>query len=567
MLNKLIIKNVALIDYAEIDFTFGLNVLSGETGSGKSVILECINFVLGAKADKSFIRDGENDCLVQAEFDVSNNKVIKNLLEDNDFEVEDVILISRKITKDGKNTVKINGNTVTVGMLKAFTSNLIDVHGQSEHFSLLKNSNQLSLIDEICGEDCYKIKEEIKKEINEYKTILSNLDELGGDESQRAIRVDILDYQIKEITSVNLKDGEEEELLDLKSKINNLEKIKNALYAVKSISSGDLNFFSLLADAKKQISNISDISEDYLKLSNRISDISVELSDLSDTADNLIDGLFDMDVDSNYVESRLEQIKNLKRKYGNSFEEINLFLSNALEEKNKLENFNTLANDLLNKKSKFEKEIYKLYNKLSNIRKEKSLIFSNAVKNELFELGMKGADFTVSFKDLPSIEDSKFVSINGIDELEFLFSANVGESLKPLSNVISGGEMSRFMLAVKTQSSKANFVQTFIFDEIDSGISGNTAKIVAYKFAKIAKNTQILAISHLPQISAMADTNFLICKKELDGRTVTRVEPLSSEDKILEVSRLVGGDFNSENSILLAKELVENADAYKNNIK
>ncbi len=566
MLNKLIIKNIALIEYAEIDFTLGLNVLSGETGSGKSVILECLNFVLGAKVDKSFIRDGENNCFVQAEFDVSNNQNIIQLLTDNDFDIEDVLIVSRKITRDGKNSVKINGNTVTVGMLKNFTSSLIDVHGQSEHFSLLKNSNQLSLIDEIAGENCQEIKESLKKIVSSYKSILLELEQLGGDESQRAIRVDILDYQIKEITSVNLKDGEEEELLDFKSKINNLEKIKNALYTVKSITSGDLNFFSLLADAKKQISNISDISEDYLNLYNRISDVSVELSDLSDTADNLIDGLFDIDVDPNYVETRLEQIKNLKRKYGNSFEEINLFLSNAIEEKNKLENFNTLANDLLNKKSNFEKEIYKLYNKLSNIRREKSVIFANEVKNELSDLGMKGANFLVAFKDLPSIENSKFISNNGIDEIEFLFSANVGETLKPLSSVISGGEMSRFMLAIKTQSSKTNAIPTFIFDEIDSGISGNTAKIVAYKFAMIAKNTQILAISHLPQISAMADTNFLISKEEIDGRTVTKVEKLSENDKILEVSRLIGGDSNSENSILLAKELVEKTTIYKNNI-
>lgn len=566
MLTRLLIKNVALIDHAEIEFSKGLNVLSGETGSGKSVVLECINFVLGAKADKSFIREGATDCFVQAEFDVSSNQMIKSIMLENDFDQEGVLIISRKISTEGKNSVKINGNTATVGMLKNFTVNLIDVHGQSEHFSLLKNSNQLNLLDDLSGEKIVLVKSNLKEKIVDYKSVISSLNELGGDDSARLLRLDILDYQIKEIKDANLVDGEEDELVDLKKKLSNQEKIKNALYSVKNISSGDLNFFSTLSDCKKQMSSISTYSEDYENLYKRIADLSVELSDLSDTASYLIDGLLESSVDLDYVENRLELIKNLKRKYGNGYLEIMQFLTSAEEEKFKLENYNQLAKDLLNKKDVLEKEIYSLYGDLRNIRQETAKKFSISVKDELLELGMKDADFTVGFGVVPSIENTRFTSVDGYDNVDFMFSANLGETVKPLSNVISGGEMSRFMLAIKTQSSKTNKIPTFLFDEIDSGISGMTAKTVSYKFAKISKNTQIIAITHLPQISAMADTNLRIFKETKDGRTFTVVNKLALEGKINEVARLVGGDENNQTSLKLAKELIEDADDYKSKI-
>ena len=565
MLSKLLIKNVALIERAEIEFSSGLNVLSGETGSGKSVILECINFVLGAKADKSFIRDGETECFVQAEFDVSDNQIIKDLLIDNDFDEEDVLIVSRKISLEGKNSIKLNGNTVTLGMLKSFTSNLIDVHGQSEHFSLLKNSNQLDLIDDLSGSSLQDLKIKAKEKIKEYKSVISSLEELGGDDSQRLLRIDILDFQIKEIKSANLVDGEEDELVELKKKLLNEEKIKTALYAVKYISDSE-SFSAQLFDAKKQLSGISAYSSEYDELYQRICDLTVEISDVSDTAQNLIDGFLETNIDINYVENRLEIIKNLKRKYGDGYAQIMDFLSSAEEEKYRLENYNQLAKDLLVKKESLEKDIYALYGKMRTIRQETSKKFSKSVKEELFELGMKGASFDVEFNETPDINQTKFLSSNGYDNVEFTFSANVGETLKPLSSVISGGEMSRFMLAIKTESSKTNKIPTFLFDEIDSGISGETAKIVSYKFAKIAKNTQILAITHLPQISAMADLYLRIHKETVSNRTYTVINKLSDDGKVNEVARLVGGGENNETSIKLAKELISLAEIYKKSL-
>lgn len=567
MLSKLLIKNVALIDSAEIEFTDGLNVLSGETGSGKSVIIDSLNFVLGAKADKNFIRNGENECVVTAEFDEIGNSEIETVFEELDMDKEDSLIITRKFNKEGKSSIKINGNGATVGMLKKFTSKLVDVHGQSEHFYLLSSANQLELLDKICGNDILSAKEKLKSEYNELKAIESELDKLGGDESSRAIRLDVLNYQIKEIDGANLKEGEEAELLEKKQRIINMEKILTSLNSVKASFYDEGGISDILGNASKSLSLICSISEDYNSLYNRLESAYAELEDVASAAENLADDMDDEDLNIDDIEQRLDVIKNLKRKYGENVSEINNFLSEALEEKKKLENFDILAERLLNEKKVLKDAIYDKYVELSSIRRKAAVGFIDNVLTELKELGFASAKFDISFNEQPRFDECKFQSANGFDSIEFMFSANIGEPLKPLSDVISGGEISRFMLAIKAQTAKYNNLSTFVFDEIDAGISGNTARVVAEKFAKIASATQIIAITHLPQISSMADNNLLIEKGVIDGKTLTRVTGLKGDEVVNEIVRLVGGDKNSDNARNHALELIKKSSEYKKSLK
>ncbi len=562
MLNKLTIKNVALIEVAEIDFSAGLNVMSGETGSGKSIILESLNFVLGAKTDKTLIKHNENECFVSAEFNVSNNSNIKEILEDFDIEYDDTLLLSRKLTIDGKNSIKINGQTVNLTMLKKITSHLVDVHGQSEHYNLLSNTNQLKLIDTIKSDEISTIKDKISNTYIKYKEILDFLEKSGGDERQRQIKLDVLNFQINEIETANVYDGEEDELLDLKLKLLNQEKILNALGLTKASISEEGGLQDILYNAIKALSSISDFNDDYKALSDRLNDVYAEITDLENEISFNIDNFNTCDSSLDEVNERLTVIKNIKKKYGDSYNEIIAFLDSAIKERDNLINYDKICSEYIISKSKIEKNLYESYLELNKKRKEVSEVFTKNVIIELKKLGMPNANFVVNFNDFPKIEDCDFTK-NGPDKVEFMFSANLGEALKPLSYVISGGEMSRFMLAIKVQSSISSDVSTYIFDEIDAGISGITANVVAQKLYDISKNVQVIAISHLPQISVYANNNLLIEKFERDNKTNTVITKLNEERKITELTRLLGGNLESDIAKQLAIELINTANSYK----
>ena len=567
MLQKLIIKNIALIDCAEISFSKGLNVLSGETGAGKSVIIESLNFVLGAKADKTLIRSGENECSVIAEFDVENNNLIQEIYEDLDFECEGLLIISRKFTIDGKSSIKINGNSATVSMLRRFTSALVDVHGQSEHFNLLKTSNQLALLDKFGGEELLLLKQELINQYTKYKALISELESLGGDESQRLIKIDVLNYQINEITNANLQEDEEENLLIIKQKLNNQEKILTSLRCVADAIGSEGGIEDVLANITKTVSYISNLDNEYMELFNNLESVFSQITDIQSNATDLIDNFELAEYNPYEIDDRLELIKSLKSKYGSTINEINSFLEKAILEKNQLENVSERRIVIEKDKTVIQKLIFANYEKLSSIRRRIAKKLQDNVLTELKELGMQKASFLISFLDSPTIDNCKFDSNNGFDEIEFMFSANLGEPLKPLSLVISGGEMSRFMLAIKAQTAKYNEISTFIFDEIDAGISGNIAKVVAEKFAKISLSTQVIAISHLPQISAMADNNLLIEKREVEQKTITTVKRLIDKDKVYEIVRLVGGDKYSQVSIEHSNELINLANEFKKKLR
>ena len=566
MLQSLTIKNIALIDFAQINFTDGLNVLSGETGAGKSVIIESLNFVLGAKADKFLIRSGENECLVKAEFVVEGNEKVKAVCDDLDVPFDYTLVISRKFNIDGKTSIKVNGETVTVSMLKKLTSLLVDVHGQSEHYNLLKTSNQLSLIDTFGGQDVLLIKSELAELFNDYKKILLELESFGGNESERLLRLDVINYQINEIVSADIKENEEQELRELKLKISNQEKIINALNTVKNALSGDGLVLDILSNANRVYASIASLNEKYEMLGSRLNSSISELDDVAEEVNSFIDDCDDCELNIDFIEERLDLIKNIYRKYGGDYVSVLNYLNQIKEEKGKLENFNELTKSLQEKKSLSEGLIYNKYLVLSKKRREVSKIFCENILRELKDLRMENAQFDIVFNELKDIGECEFSSSNGFDKIEFMFSANLGEPLKPLSMVISGGEMSRFMLSIKSQTAKYDNVLSLLFDEIDVGISGLVAKVVAEKFAKIAKSTQVIAISHLPQISAMADNNLLIEKIENQNKAVTVVTSLDNEQKIAEVLRLIGGNDKSQTGKAHAVDLIESAKKYKDSI-
>ena len=565
MLAKLTIKNVALIESAEIRFGEGLNVLSGETGAGKSVILDSVNFVLGAKADRSMIRYGETECMVKAEFFVSENAKAVATLKEMDIESEGEIIISRKFSEAGKNSVKINGNTVTAAMLRKVTDSLVDVHGQSEHFFLLKESNQLKTLDGVVGAPLLEKKTALLELLSESKNIDARIAVLGGDEKERGRRLDILGFQIEEIETVDLKDGEEEELVAKRNKIVNLEKIINAVRDASQALSGEAGVLDGLRAASRSVASVAKLDENYGLVLDKLESLAIEADDVSETLTGLGEELYFDENEAEETESRLDAIRALKRKYGADKAEIDEYLTKIKEEYELLSDCEGQYAILTAEKQKLLKKIYKLCREMTALRKEAGTAFCVRVTEELKTLNIAHAQFAIEYSEY-SEEDASRATANGLDEIRFLFSANAGEPLKPLSKIISGGEMSRFMLAVKTQLSDVNEISTYIFDEIDAGISGKTAKVVGEKLARISKTTQIIAVSHLAQIAAMSDNEYLIEKIEEAGKTITRVHELNKELQIKEIVRLLGGNDSDKYAVKHAEELLKQAKEYKRTI-
>ncbi|MBP5466393.1 MAG: DNA repair protein RecN, partial [Clostridia bacterium] len=545
MLNSLVIKNVALIESAKIDFTAGLNVLSGETGSGKSVILESLNFVLGAKADKSLIRSGETECVVSAEFGLLSDAVY-GVLDEFGFEKDELLIITRKFNISGRNTVSVNGNFATVSMVKRLTALLIDVHGQSEHFYLLNAANQLKLIDKLSGVQDGELILKAKSAYAEFKKLTEELSAAGGDEAARLIKSDVLSYQIREIETADVKENEFEELTAIKAKLVNREKIINALSAVKSGIEDEGGVSDILSNAARLLNGISALSDEYSSLSDRLSGAYAEIDDILNAVSDKLDELGYSEYSLDRIEERLGIIKNLFKKYGGDYGALVNFYDDAIAEKERLDNFAEYAEKLQNKISDAQKELYSIYLELGKTRRNYAVIFAKNVLKELAELGMTKSQFFIEFNDIPAFNDCKFNGYNGFDEVSFMFSANAGEPVKPLSDVISGGEMSRFMLAIKAQTAKYNDISTFIFDEIDAGISGVIAWVVAEKLIKISTTVQVVAVSHLPQIASFADNNLLIIKTEFADKTITTVNALDEQGKINEIIRLISGNTDND---------------------
>ncbi len=555
MLKRLYVKNVALISEADIEFDRGLNVLSGETGSGKSVILDSINFVLGCKADRTMIRYGENEAFVRAEFVLDKDSEAVKILNSYDIETDSDIIISRKLSIDGKGSIKINGDSVTASMLKSITQHLVDVHGQSEHFFLLSEENQLKLVDSLGGTEIDGIKTELSALIFEKRQLKSKINSLGGDESERARKLDLLEYQINEIRAADLREGEYQELKSRQQILLNVEKIMSAINEARNILGGDGGCGDGLVSSLHALNGITAIDESYLQIYNRLEGVSAEIDDISETLTDFADNLSFDESEIKQIGERLELIKTLIKKYGADEKQIVSYMEKAQAEYEAISDSATLIEKFNRQISVCDEKIYLLCSRLTNLRKAKALHFSESVVKELKTLNIPDAQFGVKFNEYDRTT-ADLQNVNGSDVISFEFSANKGEPKKPLNKVISGGEMSRFMLAIKTQLKDLNGISTYIFDEIDAGISGFTASTVARKFIDISKHTQILAVSHLPQVCAASDAQLVIYKVEENGKTVTKVKKLTQGQKVEEIIRLTGGNAISDAARLHAEELI-----------
>jgi DNA repair protein RecN (Recombination protein N) len=560
MLEKLHIKNFALIDELEVKFSEGLNVLTGETGSGKSIIFGAIDFVLGDKADKDQIKSGQEMAEVSAVFSVSNDFTIEALAQkDIKPDSEGCILLERSFNQDGKSNCKINGRTVTVGMLKEASEYLVDIHGQYDHQSLLKNDSQLVLLDRLCGDTVADNVKKIKSRYKGLKETIKLLEDMNGDDADREAKIDLYKFQINEIKMANLKPGEEEELAEQRDVIANSVKLKKysdeALDILHRNENGSVT--DKVAQALEVVNDITKIDATQAPVEESIESIVAQLENVVDKLRNYSESVESDPRMLDDIEIRLQLIYELKKKYGSTIEEINAFVDKAEEKLSLIENSAELLMEYQIRKEADERIIGKLADEVSEVRHQQAALLGKQIEDVLYDLGMINAVFNVSVTDADQLNE------RGKDKVEFLISANLGEEPKPISKIASGGEMSRVMLALKVILADVDNIGTFIFDEIDTGISGRTAQRVAEKMAKVAASHQILCITHLPQIAAMADHHYLIDKVSADDGTTTIVTRLEDGEIEQELARLIGGAKITDATLNAARDMKNMANKFK----
>lgn len=562
MLDTLYIKNFAIIDELEVSFGKGLNVISGETGAGKSIVIGSVNFALGGKFDREVIKTGADAAEVSMLIYVSDNS-IKERLSELDIEVDEdnCILIKRSLSNAGKSSCRINGKTVTLGMIKQIAALLFDIHSQHDNHKLLNSKNHIDILDNLCPGSFNDRLNELSQKYAEYKEINKYISEIDTDSSDIQDRIDLYKYQIDEILSADLKIGEEEELASRRSVLTNSVKLQEYTENILDLLyRSETSAIDSLSEAINDLSCIEDID-------NSISDIPEELNNAYSIIEDVVNSVRDyadrIECDPeelNEIEDRITLIYNLKKKYGNSIEQILDYLNSTREKLNRILNSEEILADYRNKLDKIINEINLICVDISAIRIVTANDISKKIQNTLYDLSMESAKFEIK------VESKECFTPRGSDEVEFLISANKGESLKPLSKVASGGEMSRVMLALKSVLADIDNVGTFIFDEIDAGISGRTAQKVAEKLNLIAKNHQILCITHLPQIAAMAEHNYLIEKISNDNTTSTYIMELKDDKVYNELARLIGGASITDTTLIAAKEMKEMANKIKESI-
>lgn len=554
MLEHLHIKNVALIAESELHFERGLNILTGETGAGKSMIIDSLHFALGGRVNRDFLRKEEQSAVVEALFSTDNLKV-SAFLEENGIPVEEdgTLLIARTMQASGKTVARVNGSTVTAGMLKELAGELLDIYGQHEHQSLLNPSRHIHLLDRFCGGALEEKLAEYRKEFSREKELKKQLEMLCGEESSRAQRLDILQFQKEEIEGASLCQGEEEELLEQKKRLGSVEKLMRlSIEGVQLLYDGRDGMASAcdnLGEALRCLQEAAALDNSLSELCERMDNVYAQLED-SAREWKKYTHLLEADPDAlETIEERLQTIYRLKRKYGGSVEAVLDFYQKAVEELDFLQNSEERAAELEQALQAVHAHMAALAGEITAIRKNTALQVQTQVEQALHDMEMAQARFYIS------MEQRENFAADGLDKVEFLISANAGEDLKPLAKIASGGEMSRVMLALKTVLVDADEIGTFIFDEIDTGVSGKTARKVGEKMSLLGKKRQILCITHLPQIAAMADNHFRIEKHVAEGRTTTTVETLDENASCREIARLMGGEEITETTMAAAREL------------
>lgn len=558
MLSNLKIENIAIIEQASIDFTDNFNCMTGETGAGKSIVIDSINAILGEKTSRELIRTGENKATVSAFFtDISVQT--QTLLSDLGLpcEEDNSLLISRVMTKDGRNNCKINGATVTVSMLKSIGLSLINIHGQSDNQELMSPECHYSFIDAVADNEF--LRKDYQKSYYKLLEIKERIRKLTVDESMKARQIDLLSYQIDELTKADIKIGEKDELLARRKIINNSQKLATALNEAYCAINGGEDYngaSSMLFDAARALSEVAQYLPDANEIADSVNDIAYTIDSYISEINNFMENTQFDERELADIEERLDVIYRMSKKYGETEEEMLNFLDKATEELHNITYSDELLEQLNREFSACENATREKADLLSQSRKNAATVFADNIQKELAFLDMPQTVFSVNFNQTSFTE-------TGIDEIEFLISANKGEEQKPLAKVASGGELSRIMLAIKSVLADKDDTDTLIFDEIDTGVSGRAAGKIALKLNEVSKNRQVLCITHLPSIASFADHHMLISKEVKNDKTFTSVTPLDEKGRISEIARIIGGNENDEAHLNSAKQLLNEASEHK----
>ena len=547
MLSLLHIENIAVIESADISFDRGFNVLTGETGAGKSIVIDAISAILGQRAYRDMIRTGTSKASVRAVFtDVPE----LSWFEDNGVAYDPETVIQREVYLDGKNVCRVNGSLVSVSILHKLGIQLINIHGQHDSASLFDEDNHLSFLDAFGDNE--GLRQDYLQKYEVVAKLRREIDRMTMDEGEKLRRMETLKYQITEIDKADLKPGEDEVLEERRKLLQNAEKISDGMNeAVEALSGGydSDGAAALLSTAVYSLSRIAKFGDNINELKERVTDLMYQVQDLADEARNLRDDLAYSADELEQIESRLDIIHRLRKKYGSSCEDILEYLENARAELDEIEFADDHLEKLKKKLSKAEKCAWEAALALRENRKQTAKEMSQRILTELAQLDMPRVQFSCEFRELE-------LTPNGCDAVAFYMSAKAGEALKPMSKVASGGELARIMLAMKNVLAEKDRVETLIFDEVDTGVSGRAAQKVAEKLRSVSQHKQVLCVTHLPQLAALANTHLLIAKSERDGRTYTSVTPLDVEGRKRELARIIGGTNITETTLKSAEEML-----------
>ncbi len=547
MLSLLHIENIAVIEHSDISFDRGFNVLTGETGAGKSIVIDAISAILGERAYRDMIRTGTDKASVRAVFtDVPEYP----WFGENGVPYDSETLIQREIYLDGKNVCRVNGTPVTVSILRKLGSLLIDIHGQHDSASLFDESNHLVFLDAF-GEHG-ELLTRYGEQYAAVDALRKDISRLHMDESEKLRRMEMLRYQIAEIEKADPKDGEDEELEDRRKLLQNAEKLSDGLHAAQEYLYGGEDTdgaAALLSQAQRELTRLSRYTDSYGSLSERLADLSYQVQDAAEELRSACGELTYSAEELDRIEGRLDVLHKLRRKYGPTCRDILAFLENSRTELSEIEFADDHLERLKNRLEAVERQAWSVALELRSARQSAALRLKDAILTELSQLDMPRVQFSCEFSELE-------LTANGADGVAFYMSANAGEALKPMSKVASGGELARIMLAMKNVLAEKDHVNTLVFDEVDTGVSGRAAQKVAEKLRNVANNKQVLCVTHLPQLAALAQAHLLISKEERQGRTYTTVTPLDLEGRKRELARIIGGTSITETTLKSAEEML-----------
>lgn len=547
MLSLLHIENIAVIEQADISFDKGFNVLTGETGAGKSIVIDAISAILGQRAYRDMIRTGTSKASVRAVFTKVPNFP---WFEENGVEYDEETVIQRDIFLDGKNVCRVNGTLVTVAILHKLGIQLINIHGQHDSASLFDEENHLRFLDAFA--DNGGLLADYREKFAAVSELRRQIDRMTMDEGEKLRRMETLKYQIAEIEKADLKSGEDEVLEQRRKLLQNSEKLSQGLEeASEALLGGDDSdgAAALLAQAAYALSRIARYSDDYTGFQERLTDLKYQVQDIADEVRDSLDELSYSADELETIEARLDIIHRLRRKYGADCDEILAYLDKAQKELDEIEFADDRVEQLKKKLAKQEKQAWDAALALRKNRQEQGAVMAKKILSELSQLDMPRVQFQCRFRETE-------LTSEGADGVAFYLSANAGEDLKPLSKVASGGELARIMLSMKNVLAEKDAVDTLIFDEVDTGVSGRAAQRIAEKLKSLAKHKQVLCVTHLPQLAALADTHMLIAKSEHDGRTYTTVTPLDRKGRAMELARIIGGTHITETTLKSAEEML-----------